>query len=1658
MPLNTGIWTAWGTGAQDQSGGTLNQSPSGVSGEYTGVYSAATFDLTNKAVQIQIAQFPSSATGTQAVMRVEIDGNNAVIIGYSDNGLLCQHQITGTLTNVLFTAWPAGAIAMRIVFDNAQNRVWYDTYSPATGWTNRFSEAIPIATTALRVSIATGTYQAVASPGTGRWESVGLPIVRNLTTTSAGSATATGVVSRQPVSRYLVGNSAGSATEVGQPSAKRLLTSTSTGVATSVGTVSRQPQFRSLIGTAPGIATTTGLVNIKRLLTAASSGSSTVSASVSRYIGRYLGPYVSGGAATVSAQVARYRSLTVASLGVATVSATATRRRSLTATSAGTSTVIAIFGTPADAYGQAIYNHTNNIAYWRLSETSGTSARDFSKSGGHHGTYVGQGIASYSTGILGTSGLVAYYHLDETSGTTGSDSKGIAHGVYQGAPVLGQSGIPGTGTPSAKFGPNNYLRITYASPATDPIRLVNGPLTLEAWIKRNTINNANNGIISAGTGGYYLRIDSTNKLMFLKSQIGVIALSTATITDLNWHHVAATKSGATTKLYLDGVELAATVTDATLIDSTFPYAYVGSDLNGTETFDGWIDEAAIYNVALSSAQIASHYSVGSGSPSGLGVPGAISGSSDTAVNFDGIDDYIDIPDFAPAPETYYGLVKRDLPQVYYRLDEPSGASALDSSGNTKTGTFTGGTATRSQVGPLLSDSNTATRFTGTYVQAPLLTAFNGTTGFTIEVWVKSVGAWAAGGTQVFCAGDGTGNDQLIHCYIQGGGTPKLGFWFDDYDPGGTAMSTDTWHHVAFVFEGPSTKIQRCYVDGIQRGAGRTATGVPVIATGSRSGNGVQIGRVDGASVADCYLDEVAIYPVALTPTQVSDHFAARNAPTGAFAVEAWIKADVWGASTCLINRRTIGNVGGFSLEIPADGIPRFHIYTTGWNGLVGTRALAVGVWNHVVGVYAPGQSLLMVNGEDCGRLAFSGTINSPVGALFRIGYNNAGGQLTDGQIDEVAVYNVNIPDQTIRDHYHLGVKALDAYGLAVDRTSGLLAFLRLEEPSGSVFDSTGNGHSGTVGTTVARSQTGALSIADKALAFDGGTTTSFVDLSDVTSTLDIAGDLTLECWIKIASYANYWMLIINSDAPATKALYEYRTEVTTGLPSLLQANGTAWQFATAPAPAVAPPLNVWNHMVVTRSGTTVQHYLNGAVNGAAFILTGVVPAAPTTPVKLGARSDGYPYVGSMDEVAIYNRALTLAEIQEHYNKGISGVWRVNFTGNAPGTSTAGAQPTRRRSIVATSVGISTAAAIPTRRRPLTAVSPGTATGAGLLTARRSLLVVASGSTTVTATILKTKPSIPASPSNGVSTAMATIVRRRTVTGTSNGAATEAGQPTVKRGLLAASAGVGTASGNPVRTRALVVVSAGVATEAGQPSKKALLPTILSAGKATTTATASIKPGRIYPNPANGVGAASAQITIRSATVPPVTIAGRATVSASITRKKAIVAVAAGNTVTTGIATRRKALVATSAGKGAVTSNITRRRSLLVSTAGRATVTGLIERKVNLVVSAAGVASVSAILLRKRLIFGSSNGLTTTTSVLNASRVITGTADGKATGFGRPINIALILWTGSTFTIAGSYPVVLWDQAEFELQVEEGEENVDYVAYKGSTDQFNPVEP
>jgi hypothetical protein len=199
--------------------------------------------------------------------------------------------------------------------------------------------------------------------------------------------------------------------------------------------------------------------------------------------------------------------------------------------------------------------------------------------------------------------------------------------------------------------------------------------------------------------------------------------------------------------------------------------------------------------------------------------------------------------------------------------------------------------------------------------------------------------------------------------------------------------------------------------------------------------------------------------------------------------------------------------------------------------------------------------------------------------------------------------------------------------------SGLVAAYGFTEGSGTtVADASGTGNGGVISgaTWTASGKYGS------ALVFNG--TSALVTINDAAS-LRLTTAMTLEAWVYPTAVSNVWRDVIY------KADANYCIEASTDNSSRPAVGGTFSGPLYGPAALAA---NAWTHLAVTYEGTTLRFYVNGA-QVASQAQTGNI-ATSANPLQIGGDSlYGLYFQGRIDEVRVYNRALSAAEIQTDMN-------------------------------------------------------------------------------------------------------------------------------------------------------------------------------------------------------------------------------------------------------------------------------------------------------------------------------------------------------------------------------------------------------------------------
>ena len=142
-----------------------------------------------------------------------------------------------------------------------------------------------------------------------------------------------------------------------------------------------------------------------------------------------------------------------------------------------------------------------------------------------------------------------------------------------------------------------------------------GDLTLEAWIYPSS-SSGTRYVISKGTSatGFQLMYSgSTRRASFSVGATGGTATVTAgqALALGTWHHLAATLQGSTLTLYVDGQQAATAVASGTVRRSAALALVAGRpSWTSSSGLYGALDEVAIYDRALSGAEIAAHVDAG----------------------------------------------------------------------------------------------------------------------------------------------------------------------------------------------------------------------------------------------------------------------------------------------------------------------------------------------------------------------------------------------------------------------------------------------------------------------------------------------------------------------------------------------------------------------------------------------------------------------------------------------------------------------------------------------------------------------------------------------------------------------------------------------------------------------------------------------------------------------------------------------------------------------------------------------------------------------------------------------------------------------------------------------------------------------------------------
>lgn len=382
-------------------------------------------------------------------------------------------------------------------------------------------------------------------------------------------------------------------------------------------------------------------------------------------------------------------------------------------------------------------------------------------------------------------------------------------------------------------------------------------------------------------------------------------------------------------------------------------------------------------------------------------------------------------------------------------------------------------------------------------------------------------------------------------------------------------------------------------------------------------------------------------------------------------VEAWIKPITY---THASGWQVILNKGNFETGRNEYGI-YYENSTSTLKGIVagssGNRVVSVAntitplsSWSHVVLTWdtTANSVKLYVNGVQKDSQTANGTPDTS-GASFLMG-SYVSNYHYSGFLDDVKLFNYARSAAQVKADYNArGVSKGSSVSSSTNQagagglSNGLIAWWKMDEASGTLADSSGNNNTGTWNGTGASHYTAGKF--GNGGGFNG--TDDYVSVTDTAILRPGTSSYTLSVWFKRAAgiaTAEYLLAKPGDSGSSSYDLFITNAGGTirlrTGLQTINSAGGTFadgnWHLATA---------------VVNRQGNG-QIYVDGMPSGTPVSLIGTSDNLNNTAnLWFGNRPlPNNTLNGSLDEVRIYNRALSPAEVRQLYNyaPGPVGYW------------------------------------------------------------------------------------------------------------------------------------------------------------------------------------------------------------------------------------------------------------------------------------------------------------------------------------------------------------------------------------------------------------------
>lgn len=389
--------------------------------------------------------------------------------------------------------------------------------------------------------------------------------------------------------------------------------------------------------------------------------------------------------------------------------------------------------------------------------------------------------------------------------------------------------------------------------------------------------------------------------------------------------------------------------------------------------------------------------------------------------------------------------------------------------------------------------------------------------------------------------------------------------------------------------------------------------------------------------------------------------ATRGAAPGpdTFTAEAWFNTtSTRGGKILGFGASATGNSGSYDRHIYMDNAGHiwFGVYPGGVQTLSTSNTYNDGQWHQVTASLGADGMHLFIDGVPAGQRS-DVTSGQAYNGYWRIGGDNLGGWPNQpdssyfaGAIDDVAIYPTVLSRQTVLSHFtasgresSLPPAPTDAYGTSVTSDQPDL-YWRLDESAGNVAaDSSQSSNNGAYQGGVTKGATGVIPGYSGTAASFNGQDAAVAGQSSLTNPTSYS----LESWFKTTTTRGGKIIGFGNSNTGLSSNYDRHV--------YMQDDGTlAFGVWTGQPNLIITPVayndGKWHHMVAEQSSDGMKLFLDGA-------LVGTNPQTQAQPYTGYWRVGGdttwgssSPYFeGTIDEVAVYSKALSADRVAAHYN-------------------------------------------------------------------------------------------------------------------------------------------------------------------------------------------------------------------------------------------------------------------------------------------------------------------------------------------------------------------------------------------------------------------------